>query len=486
MKRKGAKLKMIFAGIMAFIMLLFATSFSVFAATAVGYTGDGFISFIGTGNQKQELTLQRQTLVNCGLNATVSGNDLALETDSADLSAIRATNIEKYHNNLIKEGILSFIVYDHSVCSLKVNSDSSSSLNLVVCLDFSAYNVVRFESSFLQGIIYALMGSVELGTLGNGDMTESTHATDTKPAAVQYIDAAHGTVITDKKVDLYLKGISSYQNLTSYMTIDDTETVYIYDYSLHIILPANTWWGENSTIAFEENSLYVNGVWGVSVTPPSCIGFDISKVTLGEQDYITIDENAAPDTTHFHYIGMQSQMEYCMKKAFDNVLSPSHTAQNYVEEIFVKPFTNLHFTRGYAGVGKENGKLYASVYDQPATAELMPTTRTIGILVLYYWLWFEYGGGTNTSFCNSSYITYRHYPRDSQSYIVQSDIVATLTFNGVADSNGWYYVYCMHNADATAVTSTARLVGSFRRVNNGDGTYVGEFRDGSNVALASD
>ena len=113
----------------------------------------------------------------------------------------------------------------------------------------------------------------------------------------------------------------------------------------------------------------------------------------------------------------------------------------------------------------------------------MPTTRTIGILILYYWLWFEYGGGTNTSLGNSSYITYRHYPRDSQSYIVQSDLMATLTFNGVADSNGWYYVYCTHNADATAVTNSARLVGSFRRVNNGDGTYTGEFRDGSGVEL---
>jgi hypothetical protein len=150
-----------------------------------------------------------------------------------------------------------------------------------------------------------------------------------------------------------------------------------------------------------------------------------------------------------------------------------------VEEIFVKPFTDLHFTRGYAGVGKENGKLYASVYDQPATAELMPATRTIGILVLYYWLWFEYGGGTNTSFGNSSYITYRHYPRDSQSYIVQTDLMATLTFNGQADAQGWYYVYCTHNANATLVTNKARLIGSFRKVNG-----EGQFRDSTGALLA--
>lgn len=481
MKNWSVKLKKVFAGIMAGIMLLFATSFSVFAANSVSYVGSGTITLIGTGNQTKEISEQRQALVNCGLNATVGSGSIALESDSA-WQAINSSTIEKFHNQLIKEGILSFIVYDNSICSLKVNPSVSSTRNLVVCLDFSQYNITRFESGFLEGIIYALMGSVQLGSIGNNGMVESTVATDTKPAAVQYIDAAHGTLITDKQVDLYLKGVGGMENLTSYMQITDgnqRETVYIHDYSLHIILPSNTWWGGTSKITFDANSLHVNGVWNISVSAPSCIGLDISKVTLGDEDYISIHQNAAPDTTHFHYIGMQSQMEYCMKKSFDNVLSPSHTEENYVEEIFVKPFTDLHFTRGYAGVGKENGKLYASVYDQPATAAAMPLTRTVGILILYYWLWFEYGGGTNTSFGDANYITYKHYPRDTETNLVQTDLMATLTFNGQADAQGWYYVYCMHNENATEVTSTGRLIGSFRKVNG-----EGQFRDSTGALLA--
>ena len=275
MKRNGAKLKMVFASIMAFIMLLFAASFSVFAATSVAYTGASTIALVGTGNKTQELSLQRQTLVNCGLNATVGNGNITLESDSAFWVMFSPSSIEQYHNQLIKEGILSFIVYDNSVCSLKVNSKADSTRNLVVCLDFSEYNITHFESEFLQGIIYPLMGSFSLGgILGNSGMMESTVATDTKPAAVQYIDAAHGTLITDKQVDLYLKGISNDASRTSYMTItgsNQTETVYIHDYSLHIILPSNIWWGETSQITFDANSLTVNGVVGISVAAPSCI-----------------------------------------------------------------------------------------------------------------------------------------------------------------------------------------------------------------------
>lgn len=482
MKNWGAKLKMVFAGIMASIMLFFAASFSVFAANSVTYAGNGTVTLIGTGNQTKEINAQRQALVNCGLNATVGSGSITLESDSA-WGTTSPSAIEKYHNQLIKEGILSFIVYDNSVCSLKVNSKADSTRNLVVCLDFSEYNITRFESGFLEGIIYPLMGSISiLGIVGNNSMTESTVATDTKPATVQYIDAAHGTLITDKRIDLFLKGVSDNESNTSYMTIsgeNQAETVYVHDYSLHIILPSNTWWGGTSKITFDANSLSVNGIWGISVSAPSCIGLDISKITLGSQDYISVNQNAAPDTTHFHYIGMQNQMEYCMKKAFDNVLSTSNNKSNYVEEIFVKPFTDSHFTRGYAGVGKENGKLYASVYDQPATETAMPITRTAGILVLYYWLWFEYGGGTNTSFGNANYITYKHYPRDTQTNLVQTDLVATLTFNGQADAQGWYYVYCTHNQNATLVTNKARLIGSFRKVNG-----EGQFRDSTGTLLA--
>lgn len=490
MKKSGLQLKMVFAGIMAFVMLLFCVSFSVYAATAIAYDGTGFVTLIGTGNRQKELDTQRQTLVNCGLNAALSDGSVVLQTDSATGTALRKNAIQEKHNRLIEEGILSYIIYDNSICSLKINEEASSSLNLVVCLDFSNYSITGFQDGFLDGIIYSLMGSIEVFGYGNGSMTESTTNADGTQGPISYIDAATGTLIPDKKIDLYMKGIGNLQNLTSYFTIEGEGTTYIYEYSLHIVLPNNIWWEQSSSITFEANSFTVTGLkilgTTISVEPPSCIGVDLSKVTVGDTDPVIIDDNAAPETTHFHFIGMQNQMEYCLEKSFDKVLDKSFNQNNYVEEIFVKPYTNSHFTRGYAGVGKENGKLYVSVYDQPATAELMPTTRTIGILVLYYWLWFEYGGGTNTSFGNSSYITYRHYPRDSQSYIVQSDVMATLTFNGKADSSGWYYVYCMHNADATAVTSTARLVGSFRRVNNGDGTYVGEFRDGSNVALASD
>ena len=506
--RKTKGLKKLLTGIMAIVMLFFALTVSVYAATSVSYDGSGVLNLTGTGKEQVEASLQEQVdvLTSCGLNATLASESVELSTDSATFSSMNASNIKKYHDNLIKNGILSFIVYDNSVCSLKVDGASATSLNLVVCLDFSNYNITVFEEDFLEGIVYALMGSVSLGSLGNSSMTndtEETYAHNTTGEAihpVKYIDAALGAEI-DKTVKLYFRGMSARDNFTTYMTIDGGKSIYVHAYSLHIVLPRNSWGDTKATIRFASNSLTIDGFWNwsISVDPPECIGLDISGIALdstGENDYVQLDDHAAPDTKHFHYVGTQHQMEYCMKKSFDRVLSPSHTTTDYVEEIFIKPFTDSHFTRGYAGIGKENGKLYASVYDQiPDSGSTMAATRTGGILILYYWLRYAYvlPEGYAADFTDKSYITYRHYRRNENTYLIESAVgalTADFTFDATDEAGRWISVYCTHAADG-GVGKTPNLVGSFRRVANGvdeNGTtlYASEFLDSDGVALAAD
>ena len=505
--RKSKRAKKILASIMASVMLLFAVSTSVYAATNISYAGTGSHSLVGTGKDEIKASLQEQKniLTSCGLNATVSNENVTLSTDSADFSSFSASNIKKYHENLIKNGILSFLVYDHSVCSLKVDSASSSSLNLVVCLDFSSYNIVSFESDFLEGIAYALMGtSLQIPFLGgNNTMTNDTEETYAHNATgeaihpVQYIDAALGREI-DKTVKLHFRGMAANDNNTTYMTIDGGSNIYIHAYSLHIVLPRNNWGGNRATISFKQNSLTVDGVGGLSVDPPQCIGLDVSGIVLdetGENDYVSMHGSAAPDTSHFHYVGTDSQMEYCMTRAFDNVLTSAQTASNYVEEIFVKPYTNSHFTRGYAGIGKEDGKLYASVYDQPpASAELMEDTRAIGILIFYYWLRFGYTlpSGHSVDFTDGSYIGYRHYRRDAETYLIEAELgvmTCDFTFNNADSVDKWINVYCTHTP--TGVGTTNNLIGSFRRVISGaDGSgnplYSVQFKRADGTVFANE
>lgn len=458
------------ASVMAGITLFFATTVSVMAAEVIHYDGSGTIFY--EPDRTKLLTEQTQILQDCGFNAQFNedGSLITLAQDSP-WGAFGTEQIQQLHDNLINNGILSFVVYENSVCSLKIGDTAR---NLVVCLDFSNYNVTTFESGFLEGVIYALMGtSLEFPYLGgNNGMVESTETTVDRPAAVDYINAADGSFITDKQIELHLRGMSDNEAWTTYINIIDENGVkganeYVHEYSLHIKLPSNTWTADKQVITFNSGSLTVTGIRNFSVATPSCIGYDIGNIILEEgKDFVSIAADATGDNNHVHYIGATLwQIQYLLDKSFDTVLPSTKTT--YVEEIFYKPYANSDFIRAYAGVGRENGNLYANIYDQPSYSTLN-TSNMQGILIFFYWLCHVYEYPTGYTYDSLSYV---HYERDENNLV--NGVTGELTCDWAsAGDTGRSTVHCSHgtgiNADAPTLVGYFDKGGGFYNA-NGEG-----------------
>ncbi len=117
-QRRYGKRKYVFLAVIALTMAIFAFSFSVFAVDQANWSStDGSLSYF-----PQEILIEdpQAELENCGFNVSTKGTtEVTLSMDQTSAWGSTGTSkLQNLHKNLVNSGILSYYVYNNSMCNI--------------------------------------------------------------------------------------------------------------------------------------------------------------------------------------------------------------------------------------------------------------------------------------------------------------------------------------------------------------------------------
>ncbi len=464
-----------------FIIVVVMSSSAIFAATSGSFGGSSSINYLNAIKKGEEqlgdLTGSSQDGSDeTGLKGTVNPdgtltlNDTALSAGDVLGDALSTSNLEKQHKNLIEKGILRYVIYDGTICQA-VNEENGPML--IVILDFSRYNISKFEAGFLDGLAYVLVGSNEVNLIfakRGAEFTETNYTTDAAgnkvKGALTIFDSTNGGIEKEDKAELILRGVYPQgTNLDkSVLKRPDGTEEFINQYSVRLILP------DNQSVTLEKGSLVIQGVDmnGFSTVPPDCLALGISHWNIkpvGETEDgriawskdVTLKAGVVANKQHFHWMTVSGyQMAYAFSRTLNAMLgrvpdSSELPSVGTVNEIFRKPDADSDFSQLFLSVKKvSDANITISVYDEPRGDSTNTTEEGIAAAVnMMYWLDKKYK--LQEKIPAGTTVTMYHYPRSTNNEISEAAAgVLTCDINDpskIIEINGekCYTVECTHS-----------------------------------------
>jgi len=434
----------IFAVALALMFAVTAISMPVLLASQkLSLNASVSIKFNTTAQQVTELT-------NTGLQCRVNDDGtLIMEKTSVSVLTGSTTkeNIKKQHESLVKAGILRYAMYSGSLCA-----QAQGASQLLVILDFTNYNISKFESGYLSGLTYAILGSNE--RLGSGykfTVTNKKGATVDDGLLTVYDSADGGRVITDDYT-LTMQGIyesGQWLNFAnSTVSINGGTADEITNYSIRIVLPGN----QKVPVTLDSGSLTIDGasLGGINIgapKQPDTIGLGISHLGISSDNHSSVIRIAqgAANCSHFHWMTVtETQMGFSFQRMLDN-FSNASLPREYADEIFKKPHAYSDFAHLYISSRKDaDGKPLINIFDSPVGEMVESTGGIASAIRVLYWYNFYIGYYNVENFD----INFYHYRRSADNKIENNP--GTLLYDKVAqsavqgESQLCHAVYCGH------------------------------------------
>jgi len=453
------------------ISVTLALTFAVTAVTVPALLAAEKLTLSASGSIKFPTFKQQQDeLKEMGLVLEEVDGKPTLQASQNTTDSVSTAGMQARHADLISKGILRYAIYSGTLC--QQSQQSQTGLQLIIILDFTNYNVTVFESGFLKGLTYAILGSKQVQLFGMGSKFEEYNG---EGGALTLYDSSNGGAVMDKSVRLTLQGFGS--NNSTYIQEKNGETYgaeqYINHYSIRIILPGN----QPEPVTLKEGSLTLKGVnsFGGIFSPkqPDCIGLGISHLGISHENHSSVIriEQGAADSEHFHWMTVtEEQKGFSFQRTLDNILN-STLGKGYADEIFKKPHAYSDFAHLYISSQKtDTTSATINIYDSPA-GEINESASDLAAAVrLLYW----YDAYINYKNIESMDVKFCHYRRDSNNQIEAEPGV--LTYDSVAKTEihgePCYAVYCSHSHE------NSDLIGYFSK--------SGKFYDAAgNPAIAS-
>lgn len=453
------------------LIVIAILSTAIFAAASNSVGGSSVIKFLTSQQQFDNLiggTDEQKT----GLNGTMdeNGNITLNDTTIGNVfgDSLTYDTLKKEHDNLIKQGILRYAIYNGSLCS--------DATGLIIILDFSNYNITEFKSGFLNGLAYVLVGSNEKGSgiLFGKRGAEFTETNEAGGALTVFDSKNGGRVISpdEQQIKLTLRGIYAGTGgllgiKQSVVTVGDQsldEGTPINSYSLRIVLPSNA-----NSIHLEKGCLIIEGIdaLGAAIVPPTSVGLGISHLniqqTVGPDNEVNWNENVNIDvgvTTkpHFHWISVRGyQMAFALYHSLNNMLGLNkdengnviaEAANSYVDEIFKKPHTYSDFAYLFLRNTKvSENKIVISVYDAPNGNNVQTEEGIAAAISMMNWMNNVYKLQEKKG---DKEIEFRHYLRSQSNEIDEQYGVLTCDTNNTIMHGGenCYAVKCTHESES--------------------------------------
>lgn len=441
----------------AFIVIALALTFAVMAISLPAFSAAGnvklgassSIAFATFANQQSELN-------NAGLKLEMINGKPTLQETTNTGDALTTERMGQRHEDLIKQGILRYVMYNGSLCQ-----QSQEGLQLIVILDFSNYNVSVFESGFLKGLTYVILGSKQVNLFGSG-VGSKFEEFNTDGGALTLYDSADGGSVVNKPARLTLQGFGS-DGSTYIEEISGGQYINkqaINRYSIRIILPGNL----KEPVTLKTGSLTLKGVSSLggifSPKQPDCIGLGISHMGITKDHSATIvKEDGAADSSHFHWLTVTGlQMEYALKSSLDKILNVSGATNvevGYTDEIFIKPQAHSDFAHLYMQCKKTDSGTVLNLYDSPMGELVESADGMTAAVRLFYWMEYIYKPHYRdvTGSATLDALSYNHYRRSAINEI--ENIPGVLSYDSTAtveiDGELCHTVYCSHFMEASGI-----------------------------------